>query len=376
MTLIDEQGRVLGRWNALDVLVGMVLLLLIPMLYAGYLLFRPTPSALTSVEPSRIAAGTAADITVTGTNLRPYMRVSFNEHQGGGFLFADSTKAVVGASGLPAGVYDVILYDQAQERARLPRGLEVVAPPSRGTQLDLIGSFTGVTEPQLKQLTAGLKLSGVGTLLSVGKPAPSASRIMIATGLLIDVTSTNAFNLAAVIRADCELVQRSGALSCVVLGTPLFDDVVLKTLQPAAGELLFQIDQVRTPVETVPALLRVRLGGDRSALERMRVGDRDLRRQNEFAAAGSVTTLDGIRNATPSISIAMVPPPPAVGTPHVLADLAFRDVSLDIPAQRVGDEWHYAGRRLTVGGPMAFHGPGYELRGTVLSISPRPQGKR
>ena len=95
MSVVDDQGRLFGRWNVVDVLLGVLLLVLIPMLYGGYLLFRTAPPSLTSIEPAQIIERTDTDFIVHGNNLRPYMRVSFNEHQGTNFLFDDATKARV-----------------------------------------------------------------------------------------------------------------------------------------------------------------------------------------------------------------------------------------------------------------------------------------
>src|SRR5262245_26475905 len=140
MTLVDDRGRVLGRWNVVDALIGVVLLGAIPLLYSGYLLFRPQSASLVAIEPPRIQAPGDVDVTVVGSNFRPYMRVSFDDHQGRSFLFADTTKAVVRVNDIPPGVYDVILYDNAQERARLPKAFTVMAPAQAQTQVDLIGS--------------------------------------------------------------------------------------------------------------------------------------------------------------------------------------------------------------------------------------------
>lgn len=365
MTLVDQQGRVFGRWNVVDVVIGLVLLLLIPMLYAGYLLFRPAPATLTNVEPVQIAAHTDVDVTVTGTNFRPYMRVSFNHLQGGGFFFADATRARVPVERLAPGVYDVVLYDHARELARLPRALEVVGPPGRGTQLDLIGTFTAITAEQADRLKAGDVLPRLGTITRLGRRVPATTRTTVSATAIVEVPSPNAFNIAAVVRADCTLVQRGGTASCSALDSPLMEEIVLRLLDPG-GDLLFQIDQVLIPVPATPMTLRARLGGDRTAVERMRVGDRDLRRRNEFAAFGSIVAMDGPRSASPTVAVALGPAPPTV--PFVATDLAVRETTLTVPAQRIGDAWYYAGRKLTVGGPLEFHGPDYELRGTVLSV--------
>ncbi len=367
MTLVDRQGRVFGRWSVIDVVIGLVLLLLIPVLYGGYLLFRPAPATLVRIEPTQIAAQTDVDVTVTGTNLRPYMRVSFSHVQGGGFFFADATRARVPAERLAPGVYDVILYDHARELARLPRALEVVGAPSRGTQLDLIGSFTAITAEQADRLKAGAALPRLGTITRLGRRTPALTRTSVSASALVEVPSPNAFNVAAVVRADCTLTQRGGSATCSALDSPLMEDLVLR-LVDSGGDLLFQIDQVVTTVASTPLTMRARLGGDRTAVERMRVGDRDLRRQNEFAAFGSIVAMEPARSASPAVAVGLAPQGPST-LPLVATDLAIRDVTLTVPAQRIGDAWYYAGHKLTIGGSIDFHGPDYQLRGTMLSVN-------
>jgi len=129
MTLVDDRGRLFGKLNVVDALIAFLVFGLVPLLFAAYLLFRPMPAGLTSIEPAQIQAGSSVDLTIRGNHLRPFMRVSFDAHQAGGFLFADPSRAVVPVSAMPPGVYDVILYDHAQERARLPKALEVLANP-------------------------------------------------------------------------------------------------------------------------------------------------------------------------------------------------------------------------------------------------------
>jgi hypothetical protein len=214
-------------------------------------------------------------VTVHGINLRPFMRVSFDAHQGGSFLFADPARAVVSVSGMAPGVYDVILYDQAQERARLPKALEVIANPRAETQLDLIGSFTGVPERVAAQLKEGMSLVALGQIVRLAPAVPSVTRTLLAPAVLADVPSKNAFNVPAIIRADCTLVHRSTVVTCSAMDTALMEDAVLR---PMVGNtsVLFQIDQIRTTEPSETVTVRVRMGGDRFLLDRMRVADRDL----------------------------------------------------------------------------------------------------
>ncbi len=367
MTLVDDHGRLFGRWNVVDALIGVVLLALIPLLYGAYALFKPQPSSLVAVEPARMPAPGTGEVTIRGTNLRPYMRVSFNGVQGRSFLFADTTKAVVPVVDLPPGVYDVILYDNAQERARLPKGFEVVAQPRPETQLDLVGAFTAVTEPQAQEIKEGLQIPGLGTVLRVGARGPAQTLTAVAPGVLMRVPSEKALNVTAVVRADCTLTQRGGAMSCMALETALTEDNVLGVTL-ASGRVFFQIDQVRTPVASVPLALRIRVGGDRLLLERMRVGDRDMRNNNELTGGAQIVALDGVRASSPAMAVAIAPPGSA--SPAVIAmDLSSREVVLNVAAQKIEPYFYYGGRQLANGNPIVFHGPGYQVSGTVISAT-------
>jgi hypothetical protein len=365
---VDTQGRLFGRWNAIDALVGVVLLLLIPLLVGGYLLFRPSEPVLTSIEPARVTEGSTPELTVRGANLRPYMRVYFNEHQGSAFLFADATKVVVPIGKLPPGKYDVVLYDQTHERARLAQAFEVAPAARAETQLDLIGSFTGVAEASVQHLKEGMAIPGLGQVLRLAKPSASVTRTAVAPGGILNVPSRGAFNIDAVIRADCTLAHRGNGVTCTALDTTLMEDSTLQAVVSGTS-MLFQIDQVRVPAESSVVTVRARFGGDLLVLDRMRAGDRDARRGNQFAAAGTIASLEATRGANTSIAFAA---PTASGRiePFVLSDLGVRDVVLRLPAEQVGDSWSYAGRALAAGALIEFHTPNYELKGTVLSVTP------
>ena len=371
MTLVDDQGRLFGRWNVVDGLIGVVLLGLIPLLYGAYLLFRPSMASLTSIEPARIFAGDG-EITVRGNNLRPYMRVSFGSKQGATYLFEDPTKAVVQVAGLAAGVYDVILYDQAQERARIPNALEVVALPRPEVQLDVIGSFTGVPDVLVQQLKPGVRLDGLGELLRLGTAVPAATRTLLGPGLLLDIPSTGMFNVPAVVRSPCTLVQRNSVVNCMTAAdSALMEDVVLRTAVPA-GSVFFQVDQLRTGAPETMITARVRFAGDRPVLDRMHEGDRDVRRQNEFAASAAIASMSAPRAAGTSVGVA-IPSGPGMFHPYVATEIAFRDAVLRLPAQKVNGGWNYAARTLLLGGVLTFSGPGYQLPATILSIDAPPQ---
>jgi len=273
---------------------------------------------------------------------------------------------VVQVSNLAPGTYDVILYDQAHERARLRQALEVVGSANRGTALTLIGAFTGATQAQLSPLKPGVVIEGIGSIVELGTASPSLTRTQLGAFPTVDIPSTNAFNVPAIVRAPCVLVPRAGSVSCLAGETPLAEDMVLRGLGPT-GDLLFQIDQLRMTERVTMVSVRARLGGDRTALEQMRAGHQDVRRRNPFAGTASLVSLGEVRAAVPAVVVSSSPTP-SLTVPAVFPNLATREVVLRMPAEELGGVWHYAARRLSIGGPLQFHGPGYELSGTVLAV--------
>jgi hypothetical protein len=366
MTLVDDHGRLFGRWNVVDALIGVVLLGLIPLLYGGYVLFRPQAASLVAVEPPRIQAPGEADVTIRGTNLRPFMRISFDGHQGRTFLFADTTRAVVHVADLPPGVYDVILYDNAQERARIPKAFEVVAAPRPQTQVDVVGSFTAMAEPMAAQVKVDLQIAGFGQVTRVGKPQASMTRAAVGPAELLNVPSTSAVNIPAVIRASCAFVQRSGSVTCMALDTPLTRDAVI-SLPLQGGHVLFQVDQVRAAGALSTIDVTARLSGERAVVERVRRGDRDVERGNEFAIGAEIISVSGVARASSSLIVSAQMQPGS--TPSITAgDIATVEVVMRVPAQQMVDGWSYRGLVLMGGRSLVFHGPGYEVSGTVLTV--------
>ena len=81
MALIDTQGRVFGRFNLIDLLLVAVLIGLLPAAYAARVLFRDPPATLRSISPAALSQGDDKLIELSGTNFRPFMRVSVGPAQ-------------------------------------------------------------------------------------------------------------------------------------------------------------------------------------------------------------------------------------------------------------------------------------------------------
>lgn len=130
MPVIDDKGRIFGRLNLIDAFVVVIVLGVIPLVYGAFVLFRVPAPGIASVTPDRIDEGHAVNLRITGTNLRPFLTAYIGNAASPAFLIQSPTTAEVQTPALPAGTYDLVLYDEGQELARKPAAI-IVAPPAR-----------------------------------------------------------------------------------------------------------------------------------------------------------------------------------------------------------------------------------------------------
>ena len=109
MAIVDDRGRLLGRFNVVDVFVFILVVVMIPMAYAAYALFRAPAAKLTGVEPKQLTMAPSLRVRINGRNLRPFMRVSFNTVQGRTFMIGSTETAEIDLPDLEPGDYDVVL---------------------------------------------------------------------------------------------------------------------------------------------------------------------------------------------------------------------------------------------------------------------------
>jgi len=126
--VIDEHGRLFGRVNLIDALVGVVALALIPLAFGAFLLFHVPAPTITSVTPTRVAANQPIVLVLTGTNLRTYMRVYLGAVLASEVKFDELGRVRAVMPVMAAGTYDLVLADEAQELLRVPHAVTVVAP--------------------------------------------------------------------------------------------------------------------------------------------------------------------------------------------------------------------------------------------------------
>jgi len=348
MAMVDEHGRLFGRFNLVDAVLAVFLIGLVPLSYGAYALFRTPLPRLTAVEPATLVDGPNLTVKIRGENLRPYLRVSFGPYQGATFIFRSSTEADIALNPVPVGVYDVILYDFAQERARLPQAFTVRPSPLPDSQVVLIGVFGNLTAERAPQLKAGTALDGLGSILQVGRPSTHVMRVF--AGPLIEVPVDKAMQMPASLQVSCFERAPQGSPQCVVGDTVLQTNAVIMVKTPI-GPLPFQVDQVRgtAPLEQVRAT--VRFTGSASLINQIRKGDTDTGPFGNPLAAGA-TVLD-------------------LSTPQRVNDESRQcDVTLLIQAQRGEAGWVWASGLLRAGVGLTLKTPRYELSGTVTQLTP------
>ena len=118
MPVIDERGRLFGVVNLIDAFVGIVILLLIPLAYGAYVLFRTQPPRIVSVEGPASAGGNR--LTVHGEHFRAFLKAKIDEDEVPLAVLSPTLAEVQLPPKLPPGTHTLILLDEAQELSRLP----------------------------------------------------------------------------------------------------------------------------------------------------------------------------------------------------------------------------------------------------------------
>ena len=176
MTVIDENGRIFGKVNLIDLLVVSTLVGLIPLIYGAFLLFRTPDPQLQSVTPSQLVLEETRSIRIIGANLRTNLRVRIGTANTEAFLVESQTAAEVRLPGdLLPGTYDVVLLDQELELGRLPDALSIEALQQPNID-SLVPNRVLTGEPETLQITGkNLRLDLAMRFLGSGSSVFTAS---------------------------------------------------------------------------------------------------------------------------------------------------------------------------------------------------------
>lgn len=370
MPIIDERGRVFGRFNLVDAAVGLLLLVLLPAAYGAYRLFREPLPTLTGVYPDVLRQGPNLQVEVRGTNFRPYMRVSFNGLQGRTFLFNSPTSAVVQLADIPPGKYDVILYDYMQEVARIPGGFTLETQPAPPMiTVDVSGVLTSLTPDQVAKLAPGHRFPEAGDaaaeIISVGRAEPEMLHIKTGDTAVLTVPVKGPLQLPVRMRTHCFIeTTTDGTLRCKVAGVALGPDANVQ--YPGLGTTMnLRVSDVHYPGRSRTATVRVRFLVSNDVLGRLKNGDQDLGARahpaGEMATLvsfsergdGSASTLrdDRIRQSIPASRLVLV------------------EAVLSVPVQEAALGWLYKESLVKAGAPFSFETASYTMDGGVIDIT-------
>jgi hypothetical protein len=384
LALVDERGRVFGRVNLIDLLVGVFCLLLIPLAYGAFVLFRTAPPAITSVTPATVTAGSQARVVVTGRGLRPFLAANVGPRRAD-FYVASETLAELEVPDLPVGTYELLLSDDQLTVARVPGAITIVAPPPPpGIAVQVSGTFNGVSEAVAKTLTAGARFpAGTGEpaveILAARPAEPLVVRLPAAAGV-IERPVPGLVRVPAIVRIRCapvgetcragDTVVAAGATIQVAAGRSLpfhvldvSDADTAPLFAPDAFKQTFEVEaRLLTSPETLPRLAAGASDIDRRIFARESASPPAVllrfRRVAEVEAR-TVTDWFGLDVKT-SFQLHQIPRP-----------LAVVDATFSVPVQRTADGWEYKGTAVKLGAPIFFEGPFYTLRGWILGVTAR-----
>jgi len=121
------------RMNLFDAALAGFVVVLIPIAYGTYRLFRAPQPVITSVrrveitkEERRVGGpNLVAKMKIQGSGLRPMLRASIDDAAAIGFVFENPNSADLLLGAVPPGSHDLVLYDGVQEVARAPKAVRI-----------------------------------------------------------------------------------------------------------------------------------------------------------------------------------------------------------------------------------------------------------
>ncbi|HKB13968.1 MAG TPA: hypothetical protein VKD69_25060, partial [Vicinamibacterales bacterium] len=319
----------------------------------------------------RLYQGNQVRVEITGRDLRPFMRVSFNEVQGRSFLIDTTKNAFVDLPELKAGVYDVILYDFRQEADRLPKALTIMPVAQQPTiDIELEGAFIGVDPAAAGRLVAGVKFppagNAVAEILSASPPIAGGAQLRVGKDAVLTMP-TREVSVPATLRAQCALTGNAdGTLTCTSIGTDpgvvIAPDAAF-ALPGANGWVRYQVRAVHAPASAASFVdARVRFVGEPELIGLLKAGDAD---GGAMASATSRhATLTRVETPRP------LAPGEIAGAPSGVVASRAVDAMVRIPVDRVSGDWRYMNQPLKVGAPVTFETARYIVRGEIVSMVP------
>jgi Domain of unknown function (DUF4330) len=366
MEIVDDRGRLFGRLNLIDAGILIVVIVLVPLAYVSYLLFRPAPMRITSVDPNRVFEGQQPRVRIHGSNLRPYLRSQIGSAQPHTFLIESPMEGELQVPALPAGTYDLTLYDEVQEVARLKNAITIVgAPASPQVRLRVSGAFYGLDEAAARAIAVGKTFPSDGgpiEILAAAAPREDVRRIRPLAGVepLFSVPVPGSWQVAATIRVAC--VPPTERRNCVVNGVSMLAGETL----PMPGGPAFAVESVHADSPAASVVARVQFMGRPEVLDLMAIDDVD-----SWGGAGAARVL-ALRNrqvvsgqVSRQVSVAGM-----VETTMTPERVGSVDADVELPADQTPSGLSYRLTALKPGAAFTFETGRYVVRGSVVSIRP------
>lgn len=342
MAWIDNDGRLLGRVNLFDAAIGGFALLLVPIAYGTFLLFRtPAPriDAVTRVpitqEERRVAGShrVTAKLKVRGSGFRPMLQASIGHTRALGFVFENPNSADVIVGAVPPGTHDLILSDGVQELARLPRSVTIEsAAPALIAGLGVLLHMDQVVADALTPVAAS---------------AAAAPNAIVALGdVRTEPTGRKQRAAEILLQCDPDPDDEGCTVGGVRVNAAPWPSV--KITAPSGVPLSFALTEVLPASAPAPAVARIRIAAAPEILAQVRTGDRD---ESLDARAAVVTGVTRRQNGA--------------------SDL---DVTVRLGVDESAEGLRYRGRPIKAGAPFWLTTARYVVTGTVLEVSPAPQG--
>jgi hypothetical protein len=365
MTFIDERGRLFGRLNLIDAVVALVLLVLLPLAYVAYLLFRPAPMTIDSVDPARVTAGQAARVKLHGQNLRPFLRAQVGNTQPLKFLIESPNDGEIVMPDVPAGTYDLTLYDEVMEVARLKNAITVAAPPAGPrVKLQLAGVFFGLDEATARTLATSQKLAGAPAsfdIVAAEAPRPDVRRVRTTAGstATLSVPVPGSWQVPATLRVACD--ARGDAQQCQVDNTAVLPDATIAV----PGGLSFAVHSIRPDASGARVHVAVQFTGRPEVIALMATGD-----VNVIGGSPARIVSVGVRQMVSGEVSRQVPAGDSIELARTPERLATLEAVLDLIADQSPSGLVYLAEALKPGASIRFETAGYLARGTILRVTP------
>lgn len=337
MSVIDGHGKLFGRINLVDAIIIAFVVLLLPIGYATYLLFRPERPVIDSVtrvpltnEERRVSSGTplTAKLKVTGSGFNPLLRARIDDVDAVGLVFENPNSLDVIVGVIPPGKHDLVLYDGVQEVARARGAVETLS--EEGPSIRAYGWLTDLPPAVAESIKPGSgsppAVPGAFTVVAVGPIAPARARIALG-GVIADLPLPGRVERAAEILIKCDWPSEQ---TCTIGGLRLTQLPPITII--LTGGMRFEVEELAPPQEPTPAVVRVRVASN----DGITTGDRD-------ATVGSrAAEVIAIQGST---------------------------VTLKLGVQDSREGWRYRGALVAPGAPLTWHTEKYSTNGTIMDVT-------